>query len=322
MIDKLDVRIPSDAPFHPEFNRLYSDLRYEPDKDPFRRTKHYELVGDLREYGHDAILHMSCKWGKRGDHKLELVDTGVMSFSRLVNEIESVFQIDGKGTEVMRLDLAADVKDVPVSWFQSRIKAQHKRYLANFGSAKFVEMGKGGIQTLYFGKRPNLFRIYDKHAEYLEQYKALLRRLKSDAQIPTFEEFCGLPENGVVLTRVERQIGGGRIPEELATVGKLKNLENFEPFRNLRFVMGGAGEPSEDDYPFETFCTGMYLREKAEKEGMQATHRFISKASKRNTSWALEKYKDFLPPEHETVTANTHHLNELFRQSVTRQLSV
>ena len=321
MIDKLELRIPCDAPFHPEFNRLYSELRANPKIDPFRRSRHYELVGDLRPYGYDVILNMHYRWGKVGNHKLELVGTGQMSYARMINEIEEIFQIDAMRLGVMRVDLAADVNGIPVGWFQERVKARHKQFIAEFGSAEFVEMGRGGIQTLYFGRRPNLFRIYDKVAEYKDQFQKMTRQLDSALPKPTFEQTYRIPEDGYVLTRVERQIGGGRVPEQLATVADLRRAPDFRPFDALGIITGGEAEPNPDHYTFEHYCTGMYLRDLAQRHGMHVAIRFITRYSNRNTKWALEKYRDFLPQEHEDEMVNTDYLNEVYRHSVTRQLA-
>jgi hypothetical protein len=318
VIDKLDVRIPAQTRFHPEFQRLYSGLRLDARRDPFHATRHYTAVADLRPYGEDAVLHMGCKWGKVANHKLELLDTGLMSYSRLVNEIERIFQMDAKSTGVMRLDLAADNPGVPVNWFQSRIKANHKQYIANFGSAEFVEMGKGGIQTLYFGRRPNLIRIYDKVAEYKAQFQKLVRGLHAGEPRLNFEDTFGVSESAVI-TRVERQMGG-KIPEILSTVGKLKSLDSFRPFDKLKIIAGGTSEPDPKDYGFMDYCTGMYLRGKAEREGMHATIKFIDRNSNRNTRKVLQKFKHFLPGEQPGGMTDLDFLNEIFRRSVSRQL--
>jgi hypothetical protein len=319
VIDKLDVRIPCDTPFHPEFSKLYGELHYDSSKSPFHPSRHYLLTADLRKFGHDAILHLSNRWGKYGNHKLELIDTGKSPFSGLLNRIERVFQINPLRTGIMRLDLAVDVPGVAVSWFQNRVKAAHKRFIADFGSATFVEMGKGGIQTLYFGKRPSLYRIYDKHAEYQEQYRKLLRTKSKDSVAPDFETTFGLPDRGVVLTRVERQMGG-KIPQ-FKTVGDLYSLRTFDPFQKLNLVMGGVAEPDPTQYSFMEYCTGMYLRDLAEVRGMHATMDFVKRTSKRNTGWALEKFKDFLPVENSGQTVTSHSLKQLFQRSVARQLA-
>ena len=321
MIDKLDVRVLCNTPFTRSFTELYELLRRNPDKDPFRPSRHYTLCADLREYGHDVILHLGCRRGKHGHNKLELIDTGTKSFAHLVHEIESIFECDAHRLKVMRVDLAADIVGIPVSWFQERIKANHKRYIAGFGSTQYVEMGKGGIKTIYFGKRPNLFRVYDKAEEYRVQYERLKRNWSSPDPMPSFESLFGIPESGFVLTRVERQWGGGQIPPDLGTVGDLRKLHNCRPFEKLMIVDGGLPEPNEDNYSFMEYCTGMYLRDLAQKQGMHATEQFIKRKSNRNSKWAREKFRDFLPEPYDQKTVDSDFLNREFQKSVTRQLS-
>lgn len=311
MIDNLDVRVPPDAPYHPDFSRLYSRIHHDSSNSPFRRSRHYLLVGDLRPYGYDVILNLHCLRGRLGYHKVELLDTGRMTFAGMVNEIERIFEVDATKLEVMRIDLAADVPGIPVKWFQERMKARYKQVFAAVGSTHFVEIGKREIQTLYFGKRPNLFRIYDKIAEYKFQYEQLQR--KSETPLPSFEEMFGVPESGYVLTRVERQYGGGKIPEKLSTVAKLKTVQHFCPFDALGIMDGGKAQPNPDDYTFETYLAGMYLRHMADEQGMQAVSRHIAKYSQRNQKWAHEKFRDFLPLENSNEMVNTLYLNVLFR---------
>lgn len=114
---------------------------------------------------------------------------------------------------------------------------------------------------------------------------------------------------------------GGKIPEQFATVGKLKSLDCFSPFENLRIVVGGKPEPNPADYGFEEFCTGMFLRTMALEDGMPSMMRFITKHGNRNTRRILDKFRDFLPEEHPTEMLNSEYLNGLFRESVSRQLA-
>lgn len=321
MIDKLDVRVLCNSPFTASFNELYTLLRRDPTKDPFHPTRHYTLSADLRDYGCDAILHLGCRRGKLGHNKIELADTGTKTFAGIVHEIEAMFQVDGLGLEVMRLDLAADIEGIPVRWFQERIKANHKQFIAGFGSGDFVEMGKGGIKTLYFGKRPNLVRIYDKAEEYRVQYAQLKRTWNSPDPLPSFESLYGIPESGYTLTRIERQLGGGKIPEEFQTVGDLRKLGSYHPFEKLIVVDGGLSEPSPEDYTFMEYCAGMYLRGMVETQGMHATEQFIKNYSNRNSKWAREKFRDFLPESYSEKTVDTAYLNRKFQNSVSRQLA-
>ena len=84
-------------------------------------------------------------------------------------------------------------------------------------------MGRRGVETIYFGKRPNVIRVYNKVAERQYQYSRMLARAKRNnipvTELQTFEQIYGHSPTGCVLTRVERQIAGGRIPEQIGTFG-------------------------------------------------------------------------------------------------------
>ena len=127
-----------------------------------------------------------------------------------------------------------------------------------------------------------------------------------------------MPEFGHILTRVERQMGGGRIPSELETVADLRNCASFNPFESLEFVSGGTLEPDPSDYSFMEYSTGMHLRHVAETQGMQAAISYITRRSKRNKRWALKKFRDFLPVPNEADLTNQR-LFELYQHSVSVQ---
>src|SRR5207253_579408 len=96
-----------------------------------------------------------------------------------------------------------------------------------------------------------------------------------DLVIPSFEKLYGIPSGTHILTRVERQMGGGRIPPILATVGDLPRCIEMNPFDSLEFISGGLSEPDPNHYPFTEYCAGMFLRRMAEEQGMQAVMNFI-----------------------------------------------
>ena len=104
---------------------------------------------------------------------------------------------------------------------------------------------------------------------------------------------------------------GGEMPEGLATVADLRNLNNFRPFEKLRVLTGGEAEPNPDEHTFMDYCTGMYLRERAQREGMHPTLKFISQHSKRNTKWVLDKFARFSS----RGTRRAIHKYGLFRRS-------
>ena len=100
-----------------------------------------------------------------------------------------------------------NVPNLPLRWFRETLRVDHKRYRAAVtGQPFYSEMGNGDIQTLYFGKRPNLIRIYDKQAEYRHQYRLLVRTLGKSIEPPLFESVYGFSNPDSILTRVERQI--------------------------------------------------------------------------------------------------------------------
>ena len=145
---------------------------------------------------------------KSADHKIEVLDVGTKKRTEILREISSIFDTDPTALSVMRVDLTADVEEVPLSWFREAVRVSHKRWRAGItGERFFGEMGNRNIQTLYYGRRPNLFRIYDKMAEHRAAYQSLTRSLKNQ-QPPPFEDLYGRRSDGPALTRVERQIGG------------------------------------------------------------------------------------------------------------------
>lgn len=114
MIDKLEIRVPTGTRLMPEVESLFFKVGGRP-------SRHYLRVHDLRPYGYNAILHHTCLHGKpadigqqgpRGNHKLELIDTGMMSYEDMLEEIEYVFRTNAKRLSIMRLDLAVDIEGI------------------------------------------------------------------------------------------------------------------------------------------------------------------------------------------------------------------
>jgi hypothetical protein len=277
------------------------------------------VQSDLRPFGYDVILQLGCKHGKEANHRLELIDTGELTFDEMLGTIDRIFDVHARDLEIMRLDLAVDVPAIPVRFFQEHTRIKYKRWMQNFGIIPTSVMGMRGIQTLTFGKRPNLIRIYDKVAEYREQYRKLLRRFSPGAEPPTFEQCFGIPSEGFVLTRVERQMGGARIPSQLSTVRELKNCIKIDPFDAIDLIAGAEPEPDPRN-SFMELCTGLYLQHLALRDGMQTLNAFINRHSKRNRKWVIDKFAEFLPKRHELgFTRDT--LLQLYRESATKQFS-
>src|SRR3954466_15632012 len=121
----------------------------------------YAFRIDLREFGRHSLLHFGYKHQDTHPHKLELLDTGEMKFSEMLDEIASVFHVDPLSLPIMRVDFAVDIPNVPVSWFREHVRVRHKQFVAAISEMQESEMGRRELQTLYLGKRPNCFRIYN-----------------------------------------------------------------------------------------------------------------------------------------------------------------
>ena len=74
---------------------------------------------------------------------------------------------------IMRIDCAADIYGHSVEWFRQNARVTLKRYSSEH--SRFVSE-HAQVQTLYFGKRPNLFRIYDKIQQERIEYQRLYRK--------------------------------------------------------------------------------------------------------------------------------------------------
>jgi hypothetical protein len=103
-VDKLDFRIPKGTTFAKELDR---ELRRS-SGDLIRCTKYYGRVEDLRRYGLSSILYSGQRWN--GANKLEIVATGMMKLPEIASEITGVFDLNPMSAEIMRIDLAVDVR--------------------------------------------------------------------------------------------------------------------------------------------------------------------------------------------------------------------
>lgn len=325
MIDKLELRLPAMTLFRPEVREFILESRHFENSSRVIPSKRYQWVTDLRPIKLDALLHYGLKRGenepRRGDHKLELLDTGTKHYSALIEQIENVTEGSSHDLEIMRVDLCADLYGTPMEWFLHRARVRFKRIAHEIGVFKYQRIGKAGVQTLSAGKRPNMIRFYDKVAEYQDQLRKIKRkRGKLEAEKLTLESEFGIPET-TVITRVERQFGGNRIPAIIDSLGKLPRLPEFNPFTNVEIRNGsGARVPTIQERGLNTWLKGSHLRELLDKMGEQQFHRFLNANSSGNAKRYLTKYADFLQPDGDNlVTTGT--LFETYRDSVVRQLS-
>lgn len=287
---------------------------------PFHPSKCYEYAGDLREYGFDARLSLYCLMDKVGNHKLELIDVGKRNRGEILRQIGELFEVNPRSLGVMRVDFAVDVPRLPIQWFRETVKIDHKRFRAAVtGQPFYSEMGNGDMQTLYFGKRPNLIRIYDKQAEYRHQYRNIIRNLGNGIEPPTFESIFGDSNPDSILTRVERQIGG-RIPVEIGTLRQvIEPGFEFKPFAKLRIIDHAPMPIPAPGLSFEFRSTGLYLQNLGRNDGMQAANAYIAKYGNGNASRIREKYRSFLAAASGPGISESE-LQARFEESLARQM--
>ena len=312
MIDKVELRVPFGTPYTPEFQTLRREIRHTA-ADPFRPSKLYVNSGDLRRFGYPFILHSEARYGDH-DHKLEFIDSAQLSYRQMARQSQRVFAIDATELGVMRIDLAADIRGVAVSWFDHHTRIRWKRLASDHN--RIVRYGKSDLETLTYGARPNCFRIYNKIAEWQTQYRKLSR--KAEAGYPCFEDVFGYPENGVVLTRVERQIAGGRVPQHIGTFGRLTALPEFNPFDPLELLCAAGPEPGADEVGFEHYAIGKFIQSLIRQYGLHRARSWLNKHANRNGQRLLKRYRRFIPAEGDGVTQEK--LLQVYRASVTRQL--
>lgn len=320
VIDKLELAVPQFTEFRPAVRQLMREIDWERGSSRVRRSAHYAGIVDLRPFGINALLHAYNRHRTPRDHKLELLDTGKKTYSQLVEQIQLAIDLNPDRLRVMRIDLCADVPGVHVSWFQPRTRVKYKRFAREIGELKYEQMGERSIQTLTSGKRPNIFRFYNKPAECMVEFRKRCRKVSPDADPLDFETEYGFPADAV-LTRVERQIGGGRIPDELSVLGKLpRKAPQFNPFDPVEIMSGGTGAmPGIDECEWSEWVMGTRYNELAHQWGMQQLRAVINQKSKGNASRILERYSRFLPSEENAIT--TARLYEIYRESVRKQIA-
>ena len=324
MIDKLELRLPRVTLFRPAVREFLAESRHFKKSSRTMGSGRYEWVTNLRPIGIDALLHYSLKREEKdpheGESKLELLDTGKKGFSDLVVQIDETVECTPDDLDIMRIDLCADIHQVPVQWFLGRTRVKFKRIANEIGVPKYQRIGKAGIETISAGKRPNIVRVYDKVAECKDQLRKLQRKRSRDADELTLEREFGISENAVI-TRVERQFGGQRIPREIDCFGRLSRLPEFNPFTNIEIRNGtGANIPTIEECGLDTWLSGDSLHRRQNEMGEQQFRRWLSKYSNGNAARYLKKYADFVQPDGDNVLT-TETIFRTYRDSVMKQLA-
>jgi hypothetical protein len=297
VIDKLELCVGPEVPFTSAFECIYRQIGRK------GVSKYYKERTDLRQHGLNAILHKWCRFN--ATHKLAFLGTAHMGFRQMASQIESVFDCDSAGLRVVRIDCAVDVPGISLGWFRTHCRVPSKR-------SRFEISGDGELgATIYFGRGPDLVRIYDKIAERE-------RRTNSGK---CGQQTVSIPLSGrLVLTRVERQIRSGRIPTEFKTFGSLcANAMTVDPFSRVLIVSGGKPELCINDHPIRDYLEGLGLRHLILEIGLAGTWAALGARSGGNVGRIFRRLKSFIPTDPEDF--EMPNLFDLYRKSLHRQLS-
>lgn len=312
MIDKIELRLPPNVDFS---ERVRAELRKI---GVARPAQHYLGTLDLRPHGFDAMLH----YRKRRDdpsHKLEIFETGKKSHSDLAALIEGVVNVDSRILELTRIDLCADVPDVTVPWFHIHAWIRYKQRERRIGRLTTDVLCRTEIETLILGARPNVIRIYNKINEELARFRTDCRRQSLDADRLEFEQEFGHKLDDT-LTRIERQYGGGKLPETLRTFGMIGNAADIDPFEMMELVSNFNAVPRVEDYEFGEWLTGMRLHDEATSRGMQNFRRWVNQQSGGNAARMMKRYAAFMPGTCGSTLTKADILR-IYRESTMRQLA-
>jgi len=257
-------------------------------------SEYYKARVDLREGGIEGTLHYGCRFN--GSHKLTVLNATAKSARQMAEVAEQVFDCDPGELRVARVDMAADVPDVPLRWFGGHMRVPRK------GIRQYGLNNEENGGTIYYGAGADYIRVYDKAAE-------VRKRSPEEAD-----------REGQVLTRVERQLRSGRIPRELATLEDLvNNAVTFNPFASVILFPGGKADPelTLGNYSTGRFLEGTGFRQLVLRDGLQQVWKSLG-ARRGNFSRKVRQLSDFVPADPEGF-----HIPDLFglyARSVERQL--
>lgn len=283
MLDALSVKIPNTVLCQPKFLDLLNS--YEPSWQRIAQNPYpYEYSVDLRRFGYPFRYCHRDRF--HGNNKLEFYGVGQMDAARILACLRETIQSDPNELEITRIDLAVDVFDIPVQWFW-----RHTRVLQKKASRKYVRRNNqelyeqvidpGNVMSLYFGKRPNCIRIYDKQAQlkYLQLKQSHNNNpLFQAANLNEILELKKFENTGhTSWTRVERQFNNASLPEEARTMGDFMELApTIDPFEQVQFVLSGAALPDKSTVKPLVFMKGQGLRAMVAEDGLNDTFRYLN----------------------------------------------
>lgn len=311
MIDSLELSIPDttakqlgtwadvpvknageEQPYIKRASFLYD--KKHPRKGPFPQA--------LVFYGHKRPINREHR-----HHKVQFVRTSTLTEWDIFNYLGHLFVISSSEMchlKVMRVDFAADVRSVPVQWFRENCYIPRKQ---SYQELRWVESLVRTNTTIMIGKRPDLYRIYDK-VEDIKHRQKVFHHLGqiTDKPEPT-------------ITRVERQCSGAAVPAQFRTLsGLLDGAADFDPFALLQFQPAPV-MPDTQKWNPQKWLMCMGLKAAVEDVGQTLVRKRLNSKGARKGSRNFKKYSDLLQPSGKPLTNEM--LKELYRRSTIRQLN-
>lgn len=317
MLDKVEARIPYGASFQPEFRFLPQELKYAGLSSTVKKSQHYAGTCDLRPFKIPAIVHINYKRGSIKNHKLELLQSGRMSLRQMGEAIVKVFDVDPEEMRLMRTDFAADLDGIAVPFLYDSLRVKYKRSLNANGELDYETVGGRRLEYFRYGKSPNCVRIYDKPAECMARFKVLIKQANPDADPPTFEDLFGFPPE-TIRARVERQAGGGRIPQELSTFGQLRNAADFDPFKSIEIVPNTFPYPDPKQFGAARAAKIIGIHALIQKHGYQQARAMMN--CDRNGKRHMDEYMGYVHSMRDAVDLQVGDIVASYRGSVARQI--
>lgn len=318
LIDALSVVYRSTVPFTPVFFDLYRDARR---RGRIRPVANFKGACDFRPYGLEARVSFESQPGIKTDHgrearhRIDFYNTGEKTVAQMRATALTIFDESPDAAHITRIDLCADVDGVPVEWFSRRVTVAYKRCTRELMTIQKV--GKGTIETWYAGKKPNQIRIYDKTAERAAELRRdNLARKRNGEEPLSFQERWNYDPHSII-TRIERQYGGGKISE----FGKLAQLRTAKPFASMALMSNGKTEAELEARAgdVEERLAGKMIRRMAEEKGVQFTRAWIRAAAGKNAYRTWKRFEPWARCESGGVTIDAVH--SLYLASLEKQLA-
>lgn len=305
MIDKLELLVPEDVPRRTANWREYP-VRPAKRGSPYAHTLDADRQLALRIHHNfrDPVAKEKRHW------KLDFTDTRLHTAADLLSRLTWLFKMTGQqapSVRIARIDFTADVFGVPVEWFKQHSRVKRKRSQESYEVCK-TESSKGFVTSVVFGKRSDLYRIYDRVDEKQARgAEVLYNGILSSDPVPT-------------ITRVERQRSGKAIPKDLSTLrGLFEHAAETDPFPNLICRETDDGYVSSEEWRPQQWLMSVGLATVVNQLGEAIVRARLNRAGG-NAERIFEKYSGLLRSDSSGVTVAR--LREIYRNGTIKQLNL